>query len=165
MVAAAADGSFFVGAGVGRSSVNGGDFGSDTGYRIDGGYRWAVGGGAQIGVEAGYADLGTFRANQSLARVEAKMHGPLVGGNIRFDVAPHWYVSGRAGYMRADVKARTAFGLSASNTVDAWYAGAGFGYDFDNRVSLGLDYDYYHVSSSGTDLNPSLVSVNAEYRF
>jgi len=51
------------------------------------------------------------------------------------------------------------------DTSTKYYAGAGFGYDFSNNFSVGLNYDYYKADKSGLYLAPSLVSVSGEFRF
>ncbi len=160
-----AEDAFFVRGNVGQSSINGEPFDSDTGYAIDGGYRWAVGGSAAIGVEAGYADLGNFAAKLAVSGVNFDVHGPTIGADARFNIAPDWHFDARTGYMRADFNAHANFGLSQKETLDAWYAGLGFGYDFSNHLSVNIAYDYYRASEHGFSRSPSLFSVGAEYRF
>ena len=46
-----------------------------------------------------------------------------------------------------------------------WYAGAGFGYDFSNNVSLGLNYDYYSAKKHGAKFDPDAISLSGVYRF
>ena len=47
----------------------------------------------------------------------------------------------------------------------SWYAGAGFGYNFSNNMSVGLNYDYFDAKKNKVDLSTDMVSVSAEYRF
>lgn len=165
-------GGFFINGNIGQSNLSKGAYDdNDTGYAGNIGYRWAVSPSMLLGVEGGYANLGKF-APKSSAPAEigdAKVKGWNVGVNGHFNVADNWYLSGRTGYFRADTTAADTAGAFAgepiariSDTSNKWYAGAGFGYDFSNNFSVGLNYDYYKASFN---LNPSLVSVSGEYRF
>jgi hypothetical protein len=160
-----AESSFFLNAGVGRSSINAGPLDSDTGYSVDGGYRWGLGSTTSLGVDAGYADLGTFSTGSSLAGVNFDVHGPTLGTTFHWNISPDWYASGRAGYMSANFRASTNYGFSQHETVGGWYAGLGYGYNFGEHASLGLAYDYYRFRERGVSTSPNLISVNAEYRF
>lgn len=55
--------------------------------------------------------------------------------------------------------------VTVDDSSNKWYAGAGFGYDFSNNFSVGLNYDYYKAEKNGLKFDPDLVSVSAEYRF
>lgn len=164
------NGGMFLNGGIGQSSLDNGAYNdNDTGYDANIGYRWALNPSAAIGIEGGYTDLGKFQARSSLTGFPgAKVDGWTLGVNGHFNLTPQWYISGRAGMFRADVKAAIA-GTPApvliDDTSNKYYAGAGFGYDFSNNLSLGLNYDHYKVSKSGFSTNPDLVSVNAELRF
>ena len=76
-----------------------------------------------------------------------------------------------ASYLVAIAQGSTASSCSGGTAVyvddtsNKYYAGAGFGYDFSNNLSVGLNYDYYKADKNGLYLDPSLVSVSAEYRF
>ena len=167
----AADGAggAFVNGNIGRSSLDKGLYDdNDTGYGINAGYRWLLNPNVALGVEAGYTDLGKFDtkgAYSSLGRASAK--GWTAGVNGHFNLTPQWYVSGRAGLFRADTKGWTnqAVPSYVDDSSTKWYAGAGFGYDFSNNLSLGLNYDYYKTDSKGLNLDPNLLSLSAEYRF
>jgi len=57
---------WFVNGNVGRTSIDKGPYdGHDTGYGINGGYRWAVNPSVALGVEAGYNDLATSTSRTS----------------------------------------------------------------------------------------------------
>lgn len=175
-VVRAEDGSFFINGGIGRSSVNRSD---DTGYRIGLGYRWAVGPNALVGVEGGYTDLGTIGAivatfigpiggtGVPTTRVHAdlKEHGPTIGVNARFNLTPQWFVVGRGGYMRAQFTTPPSNINFFGSSEDAWYAGAGFGYDVSSHFSIGMNYDYIRADANGIRIAPTLVTLNGEYRF
>ncbi|MEP7042806.1 MAG: porin family protein [Dokdonella sp.] len=170
----AADNSgFFINGNVGQTNLSKGIYDDDdTGYSINGGYRWAVAPNLLLGVEGGYADLGefaakdSFRGNGLLGKAEVK--GWNLGVNGHYNVTNNWYVSGRAGLFRADVKGSYLNGDTARFVDDhsnSYYAGAGIGYDFSNNFSVGLNYDYYKTDKQNLKLDPNLVSVSAEYRF
>ncbi|HXD84253.1 MAG TPA: porin family protein [Rudaea sp.] len=168
------NGGYFVNAGVGQSNLDKGAYNdNDTGYNVNIGYRWAINPNVALGVEGGYTDLGSFGPKNAYAGFpNAKFSGWTAGVNGHFNVTPQWYISGRAGLFRADVKGAfptVSNGVPAFDGVDdtstKYYAGAGFGYDFSNNVSVGLNYDYYKVNKAGFSANPDLISVNAEYRF
>jgi opacity protein-like surface antigen len=145
---------------------------SDTGYGVNVGYRWALNPRFALGVEGGYANLGSFDPRSDDAGLpvsRAKVDGWNLGVNGRFNLSPNWYVSARGGLFRADVKG-SYFGpdlqvVDVDATSNKHYAGAGFGYDFSNNLSVGLNYDYYKVDKNGLSLQPNLVSVSGEYRF
>ena len=161
---------FFINGNVGQSNLSKGAYDdSDTGYGVNLGYRWALAPNFLLGVEGGYTDLGSVSPKSGYPGfVDAEISGWNVGANAHFNINDNWYLSGRAGLFRADVKG--SYGLLATPvTVDdssnKWYAGAGFGYDFSNNFSVGLNYDYYKAEKNGLKFDPDLVSVSAEYRF
>lgn len=169
-----ANGGWFINGNVGSTSLDHGSYnGHDTGYAVDGGYRWAVNPSVALGAEVGYNDLGNIHAKNifnSQSVVEdgkSQLHGWTAGVNGHFNVTPNWYISARTG-----IYGWKGHGLSNNeNPVrrglddTSWYAGAGFGYDFSNNVSLGLNYDHYNAKKSNVDLSTNMVSVSAEYRF
>ena len=158
--------SFFINGNIGQSNLDSGPFNDDdTAFGGNLGYRWMLGPSVLLGVEGGYTDLGKFDANDSITGIKAELKGWNVGVNGHFNMTDNWYVSGRAGWFRGDIKVTTDFNGRADDTTDDWYAGAGFGYDFNSNVSIGLNYDYYKVDRNGVDLSPSVVSISGEYRF
>lgn len=164
------NGGFFINGGIGQSNLSKDAYNdNDTGYDANIGYRWAINPNVALGIEGGYTDLGSFGPNSAYAGFpNAKFSGWTAGVNGHFNLTPQWYISGRAGLFRADVKgaiAGTTPPVYVDDTSTKYYAGAGFGYDFSNNFSLGLNYDYYKVNKNGFSANPDLVSVSAEYRF
>lgn len=165
---------WFINGNVGQTSINHGAYNdNDTGYGINGGYRWALSPAVALGAEVGYNDLGNihakniFNSQPVVADNKSQLHGWTAGVNGHFNVSPNWYVSARTG-----IYAWKGHGLS--NDVNpvrkglndtSWYAGAGVGYDFSNNVSLGLNYDYYDAKKDRVNLSTDMVSVSAEYRF
>lgn len=141
------------------------------GYDLNLGYRWSAAPAFQAGVEAGYVNLGNYGVRSSYPGIslpKATLHGWTLGGTAKYDITPNWYVSGRAGLFRWT--GRTAQAVNGTPTVfsgngTSWYAGAGFGYNFDSNWSLGLNYNHYHATKHSYDLTSNLTSVSAEYRF
>ena len=164
---------WFINGNVGQSTTSKGLYDDDdTGFGANVGYRWAVAPNVLLGIEGGYTDLGEFATKGRYAGVgipNAEISGWNLGVNGHFNVTENWYVSGRAGLFRGDVKGGyfdpAGAVVRVDDTSDKWYAGAGFGYDFNNNFSVGLNYDYYKVDKNNLDLNSDLVSVSAEYRF
>ncbi|MBN8727845.1 MAG: porin family protein [Xanthomonadales bacterium] len=173
---------FFINGNIGQANLDKGAYNDDdTGYAANFGYRWAVAPNVLIGVEGGYADLGSFGPRSTYAGVDlgdARVKGWNIGANTHINLTDNWYVSGRAGYFRADVRGTYINSVQNSpggeplyvvtgvnDTGNKWYGGVGFGYDFNNNFSVGLNYDYYKANVRGLDFNPDLVSVSAEYRF
>jgi OOP family OmpA-OmpF porin/outer membrane immunogenic protein len=162
---------FFINGNVGDSNVSKGLYDDDdTGFGANVGYRWAVAPNVLIGIEGGYTDLGSISPKkQYQAAPDAELSGWNIGANGHFNITPNWYVSGRAGWFRGDIKGGyldpTGGLVRVDDTSNKWYAGAGFGYDFSNNFGVGLNYDYYKAEKGNLDLNADMISVSAEYRF
>jgi OOP family OmpA-OmpF porin/outer membrane immunogenic protein len=168
---------FFINGNIGQSSFDKHGYDDDdTAYGINGGYRWALAPNFLLGVEGGYADLGSFDPKNSVTGVgRAELKGWNAGVNAHWNLTDNWYLSGRGGYFRGDLKGGYVNAFDPTTSVytvtrvddnsNKWYAGAGFGYDFSNNASIGLNYDYYKATKSGLEVNPKVVSVSAEYRF
>ena len=168
------NGGWFVNGNVGRTSLNHGPYDDhDTGYAINGGYRWSLAPNFALGAEVGYNDLGNVHPNNIFTsqpvvdRSKSQLHGWTAGVNGHFNLTPNWYLSARTGLY-----SWTGHGLSNDiNPVrksldnNSYYAGAGMGYDFSNNVSLGLNYDHYDAKKQNVNLGTNMVSVSAEYRF
>ena len=169
------NGGFFINGNVGQASLDEGMYDDeDTAYGVNLGYRWSVSPGFAIGVEGGYVDLGKYAPKSNIVLPvgqflgDAELDGFTAGVNGRFNLGDNWYISGRTGLFRADVKGDyLAAGIPTrvDDTSNKWYAGAGFGYDFSNNFSVGLNFDHYEVDKRNLDLNSNLISVSAEARF
>ncbi|MEO5626888.1 MAG: porin family protein [Dokdonella sp.] len=161
---------FFINGSVGQANLSKGAYDdNDTAYSANLGYRWAVAPSVLLGVEGGYTDLGSVSPKSgSEALGKAEISGWNLGVNGHFNVAENWYLSGRAGLFRGDVKGGYFDGVVPVRVDDSsnkWYAGAGVGYDFSNNFSVGVNYDYYKAEKNGLKFSPNLVSVSGEYRF
>ena len=188
--AQATDGAFING-NLGSASLESGSIDdNDISYGVNVGYRWAVPPGTLIGFEVGYVDLGKYSLPTSVIYLTfpgtqpnvpttivssgtTEMSGLTIGAYGRFNLSPNWYIGGRAGFLRASVDSRLRTAGPYDSVVlqnrhvnaDGWYVGAGFGYNFSNKFSLGLNYDYYIAKKSGSTISPDVVSVSGEYRF
>ena len=172
--APADNGGWFINGNVGRTSINHGPYnGHDTGYALDGGYRWSLAPSFSLGAEVGYNDLGNiharniFNSQPVVAPGKSQLHGWTVGANAHLDLSPNWYLSGRAGLY-----SWTGHGLSndinpvrRSLNDTSWYAGAGVGYRITSNLSVGLNYDYFDAKKQNVNLSTDMVSASAEYRF
>lgn len=171
---AGATNGWFVNGNVGQSKLKGisASDDTDTGFAINGGYRWAVTPRVLLGVEGGYVDLGKFTDRAPGVDADIKLSGWNLGVNGKFTIADQWYFSARTGFFNAHRKLSgtvdTGAGIISvrdSNTKNKYYGGLGFGYDFSNNLSVGLNYDRYWANDSDIDAKGDLVSVSAEYRF
>lgn len=177
-------GNFFINGRIGQTHLNRSAYDlydtRDTGYAANIGYRWALTPNAAIGIEGGYANLGSFPSNGTLADLPrtARVRGWNLGATGHFNLGDHWFVDARGGFFRPDVRGSfivlgetPSHGTPIYSLVDVdgsaskWYAGVGVGYDFSPNFGVGLNYDYYNAEVSGLDFKPRLVSVSAEYRF
>jgi opacity protein-like surface antigen len=168
------DSSFFVNGTVGHSYFGSGqNSGSDTGYAINGGYRWAVTPNFAIGPEIGYNDLGnirlknTFSSQPVVAPGKASLHGWTVGANAKYGFASNWYASARAGLYEwsGQGMTRDITPVLKHRSSDGYYGGVGVGYDFNRNFGVGLDYDYYRAKKNDINLSTGVLGVNAEVRF
>lgn len=164
-------GGFFINGNVGESSLDHGPYNdNDTGYMGNIGYRWAFSPNVALGVEGGYTDLGKFSPRSGQEDLsKASIKGWTLGVNGHFNLTPEWYLSGRTGLFHSDLKGQYFDAadtiVNVDDTANKFYVGAGVGYDFSNNFSLGLNYDYYKANKNGLNLDPSLFSVSAEFRF
>src|ERR1700752_154590 len=99
---------FFINGNVGQSNLSKGDYDDDdTGFGGNVGYRWAVAPNVLLGVEGGDTDLGKFSTKDRFSALgipDAELKGWTLGVNGHFNVTENWYVSGRAGWVNADIK-------------------------------------------------------------
>ncbi|HET7611265.1 MAG TPA: outer membrane beta-barrel protein [Rhodanobacteraceae bacterium] len=169
-----ADSGAFINGNIGPTNIKHGiNSGNDTGYAINGGYRWEVAPNFAVGPEIGYNDLGNvdvknvFNSQPVISPGHASLHGWTFGGNAKYSFTPNWYGSFRAGLYEWS-------GHGMSNDIDpvdthrnsqGWYGGVGVGYDFTRHFGVGIGYDYYHADKDNLNLTTDMVSAQAEYRF
>ena len=200
-------GNWFIDGSIGRTgSADGGfgaNFGNDfnvtksqrgrkTGYGLFGGYRWKLGQNLALGLEAGYADLGNFKLQNTFngdkvdqTSSTQALHGWLLGANGRINLTTGWYLSARGGYFHAN-DYNHVYGAAADQDLGvvttakagraSWYAGVGTGWDINEHWGVGVSYDYYHANAGKVRLgdgsetatlkrSTSILSLTGEYRF
>ncbi len=145
------------------------------------GWRWN----GYVGPEIGYVYLGRPKTDFSYigspinsgsnGQVSTKSRAATVGVNGKYDFYGNWFVTGHAGYMRSRTKidgsvdGQTVFTDRTWN--NGWYAGLGVGYDVTRNVSIGVNYDNYHLQYGDNSTNGELknnvaaFSGSVEYRF
>lgn len=194
-MAGTGDGSYFVSAAIGQSRyhLDGLDNRSDPDFHADSsdfvgsvrfGYRWS--GAFNFGVETGYIDFGKKRFRYDFGdygfRGDVKASGWLLGISAVHEFDTPWYVSARAGLIRA--LAETSYDydnlpygpdygssghVSHSNARSNWYAGVGIGYRMSEDMDVGLHYDNYRMNAGSgegsTDGSVAAFTVQVEYRF
>jgi len=176
-------GAFFINGNAGQSdyhdnSLNNKDTAASGALRI--GYTWQSPV-VDFGVEAGYIDLGKGTGAGTYEGVNeaysARIDGTLLGANLKYKFGNNWFISGRAGYFRSqmrfkDTVSAMGFGteyVSQKYSGDGGYAGVGVGYDITSHFSVGASYDNYYarikVSGQGANTTVGVFSGFAEYRF
>lgn len=167
-------GNWFIGANVGQGHVAKGPYSDHpTTYALNGGYRWKVGQDLGLGLDVGYNDLGNFKVKNvfnsnpvNLTKQRNNLRGWTAGVNGRINMWQGLYLSGRAGVYgwKGDGYDNQSINRKKLDKVD-YYAGAGVGYDINERFSLGVAYDYFHAKKNGVNLTSDTASLTAEYRF
>lgn len=177
---------------LGVSYTNKGPYnGSNYAGGLTGGYRWAVSPELSVGAEAGYVYLGkqdarnsyrdAFYANGQSGKTRSNLRGATLGGALRWNFVPAWYITLRGGLFDAH-----GSGLSDSSDQPVrrsysnnlgYYAGVGTGWDINDHWSVGVNYNYYQVNrglktvASGqregtrVHMDTQTLTASAEYRF
>lgn len=173
-LAATPPGNWFISGQVGQSRLQGMSASNDTatGSAFMAGYRWDITPQFQLGAEGGYANIGKFSDSYYGTNVDGKLQGYLVGATGKLNFTPNWYMSFEGGYFDAKQKTsgttfigNTLVSYSDSHTKGSWYSGIGFGYDFSNNVSLGMNYNYFGDKDGPIDLSSDMLSLRMEVRF
>lgn len=172
---AASPGAFFINTNIGQSHFHDRNFSdrSDTSTAVRAGYSWQVGDGSNFGVEAGYVNLGHASSSMLVGgnpiNIDAKLSGPLLGANYKYQFRSQWFVSVRAGWFRSKFDANATGLGSQSFSGDGAYSGVGAGYDVTPHFSLGVNFDEYHgratVYGTKSKEGVSAISGFAEVRF
>ncbi|EIL94412.1 MULTISPECIES: outer membrane beta-barrel protein [Rhodanobacter] len=172
---AADTGAFFINANVGQSHFHdsGFDDRTDTTTAARVGYAWHMGDASDLGVEAGYVNLGqasgSLIVNFNTVNLKTKLTGPLLGANFKYTFNNKIYLSARAGWFRSKFDANVTTLGSDSFSGDGAYSGVGVGYDVTPHFSLGVNFDEYHSRATvyGTKAKEAVSSLSgfAEYRF
>ncbi len=176
---------------LGASRISKGPYnGNNYAGGLTGGYRWAVSPDMSVGAELGYVYLGkqdarsgyeqAYYANGGSNETRSNLRGATLGGALRWNLVPNWYINLRAGAFDAH-----GSGLSDSSFAPVrrsfsnnlgYYAGIGTGWDINQHWGVGLNYNYYQVNRGESTINgqrtgtrvgmdTSTLTASAEYRF
>lgn len=158
----------FVQATLGRANTDAKD---STVYGVLSGYRWEINKPFYLGLEGGYVSLNrtNFRDDRTISfvdpagqhtltsqsRLKQRNEALLLGVNGKWELPGRYFITAHAGMARyrQDIRVR-ANGILDGVATDgfndrhryydtSYYAGVGFGYDFNERVSLSFTYDHY----------------------
>jgi hypothetical protein len=159
---------FYLDAGAGRASLLDG---TTAETNLGAGYRWSW-----FGVQADYVDF----AKNSTGLVNTPWLGPsefsFKEHGITADLTGHWnlgdsrfFLDARAGLFFWNEAAKAYYfpttGPATSegfrDTGTSWNAGLGVGYDFNQRFSMAVNYDWYN----GGDHTVRVPSVSAQVHF
>lgn len=164
----------YVGVKIGQSHWRAnGDSSNETGYGVQGGYRFALAPNQSIGPELGYIDFGDVKRSDDFSRSSLRGKALTLGAAYRYSfMGTPVYVAARAGYERAYERARvTVYDVGSARVSDhsnGYYAGLGVGYDLTSNSSLVASYDYHRANDvfDGNDhINNGVASLGYEYRF
>ena len=175
---------------VSGTNFSGNEDRNSTGITILGGYRWVVDRPFALGVEAGYAHLGssTWHARDGGLNVpydvrdKNKVDAFLAGINAKWDLPYDLTITAHAGLAHMRSKGDFTGSSGGANTPTSmtrihhdWsgnrvYGGVGFGYDYDENMGLTLSYDRYSFKADGPRdpghmAHVGVLGLTAEYRF
>lgn len=98
----------------------------------------------------------------------AEISGWTLSVNAHWNLSDTWYLSGRTGAFKADIKGSytdAGYPFHVDDSSLQGFAGVGVGYDFSSKFGLGLNYDRYKAGKYGLDLDTGVASVSGEFRF
>ena len=156
---------FYAGAGLGQAKVD--DFCSDARalgftscdekdrtWKVFGGYRFHP----NVAVEAGYADLGKFKAGIGGLTVKAKVKAFELLAVPIYPFGNGFSVYGKLGLARWDIDA-SGGGLSANDDGTDFTFGVGAQYDFTPNLGARVEWQRY------TDIDINTIGVSLVYMF
>ena len=168
-------GAFFINGNISQSHYHDQGFNdrTDTSAAVRAGYVWHVGDASDVGVEAGYANLGqatdSLIYNFNTVYIKAKLTGPVIGANYKYKFSNKMFLSIRAGWFRSKFDVSSPGLASQSFSGNGAYSGVGVGYDFTQHFGLGVNFDEYHgratVYGTKSKEGVSAISGFAEYRY
>lgn len=180
-VHASTDGGAFIRVNGGSSHINTHELevrdDNDRAYGLLAGYRWNTASNLEVGVEAGYTELGKLSQHESTIGPSVdpfgnligyhsdftyKAKAALVGATGRWEWAPRWALVGHAGIARSHITSAGSAGLTrngvpigglfeneshVSSTHNGEYAGVGVGFDVTSHIAVSANYDHYWLKS------------------
>jgi OOP family OmpA-OmpF porin len=179
--AAFADRAFYLGGNMGRSDsdasladIGTGLVGSvdhtDTGWSLFAGYRFN----AFLGVEGGYADLGSNSVNAVFAGSGTALggKGDLSAWNVvgigSFPLTNRFSLFGKAGVARWKVKGSGSSGtsyLAFDEDGTKFTYGAGMSYDLSESAKVRAQWERFQMKPRDTDLNVDYYSAGIVFSF
>jgi hypothetical protein len=156
MTSAHADNGFYIGGSVGNADTSGStpstDFsGSDTGYKIFGGFKFTI-----FAVEGGYVNFGKAENNGISAETTAFD----LFGLVNIGLGPI-DLFGKLGVFSWDSDLTEGTSVNEDGTDPVYGIGGGLSL---GPVSVRLEYEYFDVGSDGLD-DIQMISLGAVYFF
>jgi len=149
--AIAQDSGFYVGAGIGEFSVDAGGFdGSDTGFKVFGGYRFIP----YLAVEVEYLDGGTVEDGG----LELDLSGFNLSGVGILPVGEKFSLFAKLGMIFWDADTN-GFGDDSGEDF-SW--GIGAGYSFTDQFGMQLEYQGFEIEDADT---VDMISLGASWKF
>ncbi len=148
----------YIGASVGGSHYKGSPVGnantdrSDTGAKLYGGYQLTP----NIGVEAGYADLGKFDSSAG----QLKANGAYLDAVGKVPLAGPWSAIGRVGVFNGKTEGLGGNGHDVNAKV-----GAGIEYAIDTNLAVRGEWERYRLDPGTGKANTDLYTVGVKYAF
>jgi OOP family OmpA-OmpF porin len=144
---------------------------SATGYKLYGGYRFNE----FLGVEAGYADLGSFSATLAASygsiNDKIKLRGAIAQAVLHLPITGEFSVFGKGGGIYWDLKSDTYINGVPSNRSGNGLdvaLGAGVQYFFTPHFALRAEFEYFpNVGKTDTtgDYDQQLWTIGAVWKF
>lgn len=149
--AMAKDNGFYVGAGIGDFSVDVGGFdGSDTGFKVFGGYKFMK----YVAAELEYIDGGTVEDGG----LELDVSGFNLSGVGILPIGEKFGLFAKLGMIFWDAKAR-GFGDDSGEDF-SW--GIGAGYSFTDQFGMQLEYQGFEIEDTDS---VDMISLSASWTF
>lgn len=145
--------------------------GRPTGFKIFGGYDFT----SNLGVEAGYASLGTSKANFSVlttpGSIESKNSSFYVAGKGTYAINEQFSTFGKLGFARNKSEfSGTGLGTSFNGNTNKTdlYAAIGVAYHFNKNLAAILEYERFGkfngVKNTGS-ANANVLSAGVRFNF
>lgn len=150
-----------VGGSLGGSHLKGNDLGvvtdhSDTGYKLYLGWGFTP----NVGVEAGYVDLGKFEGPTG----HVKGQGEYLDAVGSVPLGMNFSALGRVGLFSGRLE-RDAPGLSDSDRGLSWKVGLGLQYDFSKNLGVRGEWERYRFDALSVRDDADLYSIGLNYKF
>jgi OOP family OmpA-OmpF porin len=174
ILSAAAAAETYVGAAIGPSNIEANcDFttscdGSDTGFKIYGGFVLPQSPLAGLALEVGYIDFGTGRATTVFVERTVEATALTMNGALRVKFTPALQGVGRLGlgYVNGKDNGIGVLGINAKSKSNmALYAGLGLEYALNKQVKLTGSADFTSYDTGNQSGSARLISIGAQYGF